>query len=70
MLVTATPDFVPSVLYLRSYIAVALVSEMDNPFDRTLILKNVVNSIETVNDWYGLGLQLDIKRLLFGKDSK
>ena len=61
MLVTATPDFVPSVLYLCSYIAVALVFEMDNPFDRTLILKNVVNSIETVNDWYGLGLQLDIK---------
>ena len=41
MLVTATPDFVPSVLYLRSYIAVALVSEMDDPSDRTLISKNV-----------------------------
>ena len=39
----------------------ALVSEMDKPFDYTLISKNVVNSIKPVTKWFELGLQLDIE---------
>ena len=39
----------------------AVVSEMDDPFDYTLTVKNVVNSIKPVTKWFELGLQLDIE---------
>ena len=34
---------------------------MDDPFDNTLKLKDVVNSIQSVTKWFELGVQLDIK---------
>ena len=34
---------------------------MDDSLDDTLTLKNVVNSIKSVNNWFELGVQLDIK---------
>ena len=34
---------------------------MDNPFDYTLTVRNVINEIEPVTRWFELGLQLDIE---------